>query len=230
MHIAARSGLLSCVALLQLALPARAETGAPAPGLPADSVAPQPTTAQPPPETLPPEPSNGRSEPATRRPAQPPTAPASNPTSPERPFSAHLLQVHLTNGWSPIQITRDGAESPDLVAEVTGSDQAANLVRSGQSQVSTGTVLMICGLVVEVGTLIIAIPLVNNNPNPSSQQAAQLAGGLAAGVIVGAVVEIAGAFIRMNGYHDIVEAVNTYNADLVDGHLVAPPTVAVPAR
>jgi hypothetical protein len=141
-----------------------------------------------------------------------------------------VLQVHLSYGLNPLTVTRAGIETPNLAEAVAGSARADALIRSGQSQAATGTILSISGLVVMLGTTLVAIPIVSsNNQYPYSNNDAAWAGFLI-GVLVGGILSAAGSAVQWSGYHQIVEGVNAYNADLLDGRLVSPSVTAVPSR
>jgi hypothetical protein len=237
MHIAARSVLLLPLTLILLALPARAQTGAPARDLPPDVISPEPSSqktepAAPslPPETLPPEPAAEPAAPAPPTPESPTAPPDYQLRPPEYPLSAQILQVHLSYGWNLIQVSRGGVEEPDILRAVGGSDRATRLVDSGQREVTTGRITAFAGTVVIIGSLIGAIAVAANNPNPTTQQADNIGAGFATGVLAGAVLEIVGDIILTGGYHDIAEGINAYNTDLLDDRLGAPGGPAVPQR
>jgi hypothetical protein len=212
MHIAARSGLLLPLLLLQLALPARAQTGAATPSIP--------------PDTLPPEPTAEKAEPAAQppEPASPP--PEYNLAPPALPLSSQILQINA----SPWQVSRGGIEVPDLVLAVAGSPRAENMIRKGQEDVSTGSFLSTTGLVIWIGSLIAGLAASANTPHPTDAQSSAIGGGTLAGVLAGVVVELVGDGIRGAGLRRITEGVNAYNADLLDDRLVSPAAVAVPPR
>jgi hypothetical protein len=155
--------------------------------------------------------------------APPAAAPGYQPQG--SPLSAQILQFTV----SPFEVSRAGIEVPDLLPAVAGSPRAEAMIREGKSQVTKGWVLTISGLVFALGTLIPAAVIAGNNPHLTDSQAAWV-GGLLIGGIVGIVVEAVGTGMVTGGQHTISQGINAYNADLLDGRLVAPAVTAVPPR
>jgi hypothetical protein len=241
MHIAVRTACVLPLVLVQVSLPALAQNDSapivvPAQPLPPEKPPPEKQTpAEKAAQKLPLPPDTLEPEPELPRPPVPPPAPeaGSNNAPEDYPLSMQVLQVHMSYGlgWNPLTVTRGGIETPNLVEAVAGSARAASLIRAGQSEAATGTALAISGLVVIVGTLLVAIPIIssNNNNGPYTDQSGVVAGVLV-GTLVGALLSSAGTAVQWGGYHQIVEGVNAYNADLLDGRLVAPAVTAVPPR
>jgi hypothetical protein len=151
---------------------------------------------------------------------------------PERryPLSAQILQINL----APFQVTRGGFEVPDLLLAVAGSPRAQELIQTGQSQASTGTILGVTSIVAFLGSLIISVAIAASaGPHPTDSQATAVGVTLGVGLVVGLVAGIAGGVLQASGLHNIAQGINSYNADLLDGRLqppVPPAAMAVPPR
>jgi len=238
MHSAVRAALVVPLALAQLVPSAFAQNApSPAPSItPAQT--PPPQEALPlPPDTLEPEPEHPHlaappAQPAppaqTARPATPPPPPEAPPPQ-DYPLSMQILQAHLSYGWNPLSVTRAGIETPNLLEATAGSPRAQSLVHSGQNQAETGTILSISGIAVTVVTLLIGIPVLSSNQSPYNDNSGAWAG-ILVGTLVGAVLAGVGSAVQSAGYHTVLEGVNAYNADLLDGRLVPPSATAVPPR
>jgi hypothetical protein len=231
MHVAARTAVALPLALLQFALPALAQTDSAPIVVPAQKLSPAQEALPLPPDTLDPEPEapHPAAAPAPTPRAVAPAPPEAPPPAEDYPLSMQILQPHLASGWNPLTISRGGIETPNILEAVSGSPRAESLVRAGESQAATGAILVISGLVVSLTTLLIGIPVISANQSPYNDQSGAWAGVLV-GALVGGILTGVGSAIQSGGQHAVLEGVNAYNADLLDGRLVAPAALAVPAR
>jgi hypothetical protein len=150
------------------------------------------------------------------------------PTEKE-PRSARLLQVQLGGGDfanpNPFQVRQgsykfSGSELPRLVAT---SPEALSLAQQANGKFGLATGLLVGGLVTSLGALGTGIAalatLPQNNLNQLSSTTAVLLGTTLGLCLVSLAFSIGGQVVARDATDKWLDAVNTYNRQLVDGRL-----------
>ena len=159
-----------------------------------------------------------------------PGAPALVAAPQPAPHARQLLTVHLETGLfkgSPVEIKRDGLALPDLRLAVAESRGAAALMNHALEEQKVGTILGWTAAALVVGSFIplFAIPGDAANANGTTNSRAAPYVGAFAGILLGGLITaIVGGAFSHNGFGDELEAVNSYNHDLLLGQLSATPS------
>jgi hypothetical protein len=173
---------------------------------------------------------------ATAASAQPPAPPAVVPynssgtsavyaaSAADRP-SMRLLQVQLGSGgdwFNPFAVMRgttkfEGADLPHLVADYPDAKRLADEANS-KFQLATG--LVVGALVADTGSIAMLIGAIATQPSYSNQLSTTSAVFLGVGVgllVVGITLSIFGTTTQREAAAKWLEALNTYNREMLDG-------------
>ncbi|MHB8417239.1 MAG: hypothetical protein ACYDCL_04125 [Myxococcales bacterium] len=155
------------------------------------------------------------------------------------PLSMRLIEIRGPSAWGGFKFDRQGVTLVDslyakgLDLAVEGSPRAVALAKQAHDDLVTGAVLtgtgagaLVAAVVVELGA-VLATP--SNATALSTGQTAALVSA-AVCLLAGAVLIAVGVPFSRSGMQDELDAVNAYNADLVDGRLLAPAGGALPLR
>jgi hypothetical protein len=146
------------------------------------------------------------------------------------PLSARLLQVQYGTGFgNPFGVQQGygkfpGSELPRLVA---ASHQARSLALEANDKFALSTGLLIGGLASDLGALGTAIAgaaTIPNNLNQLPTTSAVLLGVSVGLLVVGVGLTLGGSAVMQEAINRWLDAVNTYNRQLVDGQLDAVPS------
>jgi hypothetical protein len=158
------------------------------------------------------------------------TPPVYAPPSPDRP-SMRLLQVQLGSGgdwFNPFAVMRgttkfEGADLPRLVADYPDAKRLADEANS-KFQLTTG--LIIGGGIADIGALAMLISAIATQPSYSNQLSTTSAVFVGVGVgllVVGVTLSIIGTSTQREAGAKWLEAVNTYNRQMLDSTVRAVP-------
>jgi hypothetical protein len=149
-----------------------------------------------------------------------------------KPLSARLLQVQYGSGafGNPFGVQQGFSTFPgsDLPVLVVASPQASALAREANDKFGLATGLLVGALVCDLsglGTVIAAIATASESgPNQLSTTSAVLSGVSIGLVVAGLGLAIGGGGVMREAINKWLDAVNTYNRQLVDGQLDRTPS------
>ncbi len=144
-----------------------------------------------------------------------------------KPLSARLLQVRYGSGafGSPFEVQQGFGTFPgsDLPVLVAASPEASALAREANEKFGLATGLLVGALVLDLsglGTIIAAIATASESgSNQLSTTSAVLTGVSIGLVVAGLGMAIGGGGVMREAINRWLEAVNTYNRQLVDSQL-----------
>jgi hypothetical protein len=149
-----------------------------------------------------------------------------------KPLSARLLQVQYGSGafGNPFGVQQGFGNFPgsDLPVLVVASPQASALAREANEKFGLATGLLVGALVLDLsglGTIIAAIATASESGSNQISTTSAVLSGVSIGLVVaGLGLAIGGGGVMREAINKWLDAVNTYNRQLVDGQLDRTPT------